>query len=125
LIIIERYHEVIERILELLDTMKEGLDYIQTQLSELKYEEALVVMKDLIDALDSIDSSIQPMENELPQNEIGVLTASLKLCLNKAVGSFDQNNGVNIDSIVEKEVIPEFTSWREEIEKVLRPYIIS
>jgi len=121
----EKYREVIERILELLNTMEEGLDYVQNQLGELKYEEALIVVKDLIDALDSIDSSIQPMDNKLPQNNISALSSSLKACFDKVVGKFDQNNEVIIDSLLEKEVIPEFARWREEIDKVLRPYIIS
>jgi len=125
LIIIEKYREVIERILELLDTMEEGLDYIQKQLSELKYEEALVVLNDVIDAVHSIDSSIQPMEDKLPQNDISTLFSSFKEGLNKAVERFKQNNEVNIESLLEKEIISAFKSWREEVEKVLRPYVAS
>jgi len=124
LIIIKKYQEVIEKILELLDTMEEGLDYVQNQVRKLKYEDAFIVMNDLIDALDSIDSSIQPMQNELQQNNINALSSALKVCLNKVVERFDQNNEVNIDSLLENEVILEFTKWKEEIERVLRPYII-
>jgi len=125
LIIIEKYREVIERILELLDTMEEGLDFIQNQLSELKYEEALVVLNDVIDAVFSIDSSIQPMEKMLPQNDINELSLLFRESLNKAVERYNQNNEVNIDGLLQKEIIPQFKRWREEVEKVLRHYIVS
>lgn len=125
MIIIEKYREVIERILELLDTMEEGLDFIQNQLSELKYEEALVVLNDVIDAVFSIDSSIQPMEKMLPQNDINELSLLFRESLNKAVERYNQNNEVNIDGLLQKEIIPQFKRWREEVEKVLRHYIVS
>jgi len=125
LVIIEKYREIIERILELLNTMEEGLEFIQIGLSELKYEEAQIVLKDVIDAVHSIDSSIQPMQSGLPQNNISTLSSLLKKSLDKALERFDQNNELNINSLLENETYPAFKSWREEIEKVLRPYILS
>ncbi|HHW04247.1 MAG TPA: hypothetical protein GXX35_15845 [Thermoanaerobacterales bacterium] len=125
MVIIEKYREIIERILELLNTMEEGLEFIQIGLSELKYEEAQIVLKDVIDAVHSIDSSIQPMQSGLPQNNISTLSSLLKKSLDKALERFDQNNELNINSLLENETYPAFKSWREEIEKVLRPYILS
>jgi len=105
--------------------MEEGLEFIQIGLSELKYEEAQIVLKDVIDAVHSIDSSIQPMQSGLPQNNISTLSSLLKKSLDKALERFDQNNELNINSLLENETYPAFKSWREEIEKVLRPYILS
>jgi len=121
----DRYREVIERILELLDTMKEGLDYVQVQLTELKYEEALVVIKDIVDALDSIYNSIQPMESQLPENNLVAFTASIKYNLDNVIKSYEQGKEAYVSEQIEKGIVPSFLVWKKEIERVLRPYVIS
>jgi len=121
----DKYREVIERILELLDTMKAGLDYIQLKLSELKYEEALIVIKDIVDALDSIYNSIQPMESQLPENNLVAFTASIKYNLDNVIKSYEQGKEAYVAEQIEKGILPSFLVWKGELERVLRPYIIS
>ncbi|SNS48924.1 hypothetical protein SAMN05446037_101165 [Anaerovirgula multivorans] len=120
-----KYYEVIQQILPLLDTIKEGILHIQNQLVELRYEEALTLLQDAMKGIASIDSVMQPIYDELPENNIDTLFVVVKESMNKAVDSYEQGSESNLENQIEKEVLPSFKAWKEEMEKVLKPYVVS
>ncbi len=120
-----KYHEVIEKSLQLLETTEEGLAYIQNQLEELRYEEAFIVLKDVMEAIASIEDAIYPMKDGLPENDIDILAASLRESMNKAVSSYEQGKEVDLEKQISENILTSFKNWREEIKRIFAPYVVS
>lgn len=125
LIIIEKHYEVIKKVLELLDTIEEGFEHVQKHLIELQYENAFVVMNDIIQGISSIGRAIQPMMDKLPQNDINTLLGDINKGMKKVVSNFEQGKEVNIQNQIVVEILPAFNNWKNELEKILKPYLSS
>lgn len=121
----EKYYEVIERTLQLLETIEEGFDYIQNQVAELRYEEAFTILQDIMEGIDSIERAIYPMKDGLVENNIDILAVSVRESMNKTVSIYEQSKEVDLENQMAKEIFPAFRSWKEEIERVLMPYVVS
>ena len=65
------------------------------------------------------------MIDELEENEILDRTAKLKNKLNLLIAEYEKDKEQNFHEIVKLSLEPAFRRWKEEIEKVLRPYIVS
>lgn len=125
LISVKKYYEVIEKSLQLLETIEEGLIYIQKQLEELRYEEGFTVLKDAMEAIVSIESAIHPMKDGLQENCLDVLAVAIKESMKKAINSYENGKELDLGEQIEKEILPSFMKWKEEVERVLNPYILS
>ena len=123
--IIYKYIEVIQQILPLLNTIEEGILHTKHQLAELRYEQALVMFQDVMEGIASIENAIYPMKNELPKNDIESLFIALKEGINNAISSYEHSKETNIENQISEEVLPAFLTWKQEMEKVLKPYAVS
>jgi len=125
LISVKKYYEVIEKSLQLLETIEEGFVYIQNQLAELRYEEGFTVLKDAMEAIASIENAIHPMKDGLPENSLDDLVAVVKENMDKAINSYEQSKETELEEQIEKEILPSFMKWKEEVKRVLNPFILS
>ena len=121
----KKYYEVIERILQLLETIEEGFIYVKEQLEKLHYEEGFIVIKDAMEAIESIENALKPIKAKLPENDLDDFTAAIKHNMDNAINSYEQGKEVYLVEQIEKEILPSFLKWKEELERVLRPYVIS
>ncbi|KAB3539659.1 hypothetical protein F8154_00460 [Alkaliphilus pronyensis] len=121
----EKYYEVIRRIIELIDTLEEGIIHLEKQLTEHRYEESVVMLQDLLEAISSIANAIEPMDGELPENNISSLSQNLIKGIQKTVDSYSEDKEVNLSVEAQEYIIPNYISWRDEIAKTLKPYIQS
>lgn len=117
--------EVIYNIFPLLDTMEEGILHLKKQTFELRYEEAFVSLQDLVEAMGIIENVIYPMQDKLPKNNINLLLDKLKENINKAINSYEYGKEVMLEGQLENQIYPVFINWKEEIEMILKPYILS
>jgi len=122
---IEQYYEVIERILELLDTLEEGISYAGEQSAELQYEDALVTLNDVMEGIISIFNAMKPMRNEMEKNNIDTLLADIEAAMRKVVDSYEQDRKFYLEREITEEVLPYFKNWKHEVERVLKLYIAS
>jgi len=121
----KKYHEVIERILQLLETIEEGFIYVKEQLEKLHYEEGFIVIKDAMEAIESIENALKPIKAKLPENNLDVLTLTIKRNMDNAINSYEQGKEVYLVEQIEKETLPSFLAWKEGLERVLNPYLFS
>lgn len=121
----EKYTEVIHKILELTETMQEGLDYIDRQLSDLKYEQACAVLADIVEAEERIQDSLKMMANELQDNCIEDCTNELRSILGKTMQYYENGEAAKMQDTVETCLIPVYRKWRDEIRRALEPYVLS
>ncbi|MDF2802269.1 MAG: hypothetical protein K0S61_2172 [Anaerocolumna sp.] len=122
---IKKHYQVIENILELLNTIEEGILYAQSQIAELLYEEAFTILQDTMEGISCIESALEPMKSELIDNNIDILFIDLKEKVGKVVDSKAQEQQSDLEGQISKEIFPIFLRWKEEMEKTLKPYIVS
>lgn len=121
----EKHKEVIERILELLETIATGIVHIQKQLSEIRYEEAFSLLQDTVLGIVSIEDALVPIMPKFRGNNIENLADILRNNLSKAVSSYEQAQEINLEKQLEKDILPAFKEWKAEVERMLKPYVVS
>lgn len=114
--------EIINNILPLLSTIEEGLQHVKQLLSELKYEEALGFLENTMIGIGSIDDAIKPMQPELEENKIEPLGTALKASMDVVVDTYEIEKEEELENQIDK-VIETFANWKQEIERILTPYI--
>ena len=60
-------------VLDITDTMMEGFNFVTSRILDGRYNEAIVVIKDILDAYNAINSQINTFIRYLPQNNILIL----------------------------------------------------
>lgn len=117
--------KIIIGILELLETMEEGLFYIKEKLAELNIEATTTVFEGFIDAFSSVETTIIPILDILEDNEIVEKTDELRKRIEVMVEEYGKKNGQKFYETIQLYLGPAFKSWKEEIELLLRPYVVS
>ncbi|MCT4619787.1 MAG: hypothetical protein N4A62_10415 [Marinisporobacter sp.] len=121
--------EVAFNILQLLSTIEEGINYIQKQLTELRYEEAFVLLKDVVDGIASIDKTLKPMEvkiKALQDEKIKRAKENLNQYITEMVMlyKYKSKNHEELEKTLNL-VINTFNVWKEEIEIIIRCKVAS
>lgn len=116
---------VIFNILNLLEIMEEGLMYVKQKIMELNIEASITVMIDTIDAFYAIEGTINPMLDQLEENEILQKTDELRRKLDIMAKEYEKDNGQKFYEIIQLSLEPAFKKWKEEIELSIRPYVAS
>ena len=93
-------------------------------MSELRFEEALGLLEDSALGIASIKQSLEPI-SEIPKDKISYLITDLKNSILKVVENYEKGKQELIENQIEKEVIPSFKNWKQELEATLKPYTIS
>jgi hypothetical protein len=117
--------QVFNQTLGLLDTLKEGLEHTSSLIVDGKGEEALEMIYDVLAGVESIISALSPLLEQLPANNLQVLEADMSDKFNKLIDIFKLNDGVLLISHLSSDLLPAFSEWKREIEKLLMPYILS
>lgn len=117
--------ETFKQIVELLDILSEGFEYTSALIVENKLDEALEMLYNIIAGIDSIINNLNPHVDELPGNDLQNLGVVMSDELNKLIDIFKTNNAAVIESHITSNLGPAFLAWKIEIEKLLRPFVLS
>ncbi len=117
--------DVIKNILNLLETMEEGIVYIEGKLEDLELEETTNVLSDIIGAYSAVESALVPLIDDIGENQIEIKSDIFRGQLDTLVMDYERNNGQKAYEILNASVKPAFEAWREEIEISLRPFVVS
>ena len=123
--IIEQYLDVFKRILELSQTIEEGFEHVQEYMKKLEYENALVVLNDINDGFESIESFLEVIIQALPENEIINMKTLLKNNLNNVIYYLKQNESNKARILLDITLLPDIKNWQNELNRILSPYIYS
>lgn len=111
--------QIVKQIFPLLRTMEKGINHVQKQLSELRYEEALTVLENTMHGIICIEKAIRNMQEVLPESQIDVLTEKIKDCMSKVVDNYDNETESYLKEHIANEMLPIFSDWKAEIERSL------
>lgn len=117
--------EVFKQTLTLLDTLSQGLEYTSFLIAESKYDEALEMMYDSLSGIESIINSLNPVMDQFPANELPGLGLDMSDKFNILIELFKKKDGVLLKDYLLSDVSPAFSEWKREIERLLRPFILS
>lgn len=120
----EKYIEVLTRILELSDTLQEGIEHIQLKLAEEKIEDAKILLHDVAEALEAIDQSLSPIEEELPDNSFNYLIYNLLKEIKEILILIEGNQMEMAAERPAKKLIPTCQAWKQELQKVIGPLVL-
>jgi len=117
--------EVMRQIIELTETMEEGLEHIKDTLNQRTPKKAIRMLLDTTTAFTHIETVVEPMLTELPENSIEEKTDRLRSALAIMVSEYEENNGLRGREILQFTLEPAFKDWRAELQEVLMPYTLS
>ncbi|MCT4605049.1 MAG: hypothetical protein N4A64_02945 [Marinisporobacter sp.] len=121
----KKYYDVIYKIFDLLQTIEDGLVYIQDKMKELKIEEAFQILNDIICGMESIETAMEPLMKKLIENDLEIRIEYFRESLYALTYDYKKNNGNYIMKILEFQVFPCFNRWKTQLENCLRPYVLS
>ncbi len=121
----EKYLEVINRIMRLTETILEGIGYVKAQINETNYHEAMVVLDDISKGIESIHNSIEPIMERLPDNNIEILTDMLNQQLEQVDKGMENGKELEVLQKIDTKLIPAFNAWKIEVHRLLKPYTLS
>lgn len=119
-----KYIEVMQRILGLSETMEEAISYMDSQIRESRFEQALVTLEDIMDAQVCICEAMVPFQARLENNGIEDYSQELQRVLGETVKLFKRGDALQMQLAVKNNLATAFTSWQEELRRVLEPYVL-
>lgn len=115
--------QLMSDLLDICDSMDEGFDFIVTRISDKNYNEAAVVMQDILDAHMTIDSQINTFSRFLSVNNLHAVDIQFKNSLQEAVLHFNNDTWDILENQILQRVMPHFLLWKNELRNIFTPYI--
>jgi len=114
--------EIIFKILSLLSTIEEGLRYVQSQLTESKYSEALLTLEEVIEGIMGIDKAINLIKSEYEESlykELRKIRENLNRYIAKMIILYEDENYEKLERNM-KLLIKVFVKWRECVKAIIK-----
>lgn len=112
--------DVIQRVLELIETGNEAIDYVQNKVLEGNYEAAYSVFVDIVELFVAVEAVIRSMQPELKPGDIG---NDLSAVFNRIVTCYEDKNYSNLSSLVVGMLIPSYGKWYKSIQKKVKEFV--
>ncbi|MED4461198.1 hypothetical protein [Metabacillus fastidiosus] len=115
--------DIMRQSLDLQETVLEGLEHVQKQISEGKFEDTISLFRDIVQAFFSIESSLKCLPDQILIDE--VIIDNIRGSLNIAVNAYESKNYMNVQEVIEFKIIPMYKEMKIQLEQTFNPYIIS
>ena len=117
--------EVIQKSLDLAETMQSGIEYIRIGFAQGRFEEMLPMLQEGTQAFISIQQALSGRTEGITSRFLNNHTRKIQKGLNQLVSAYEMMNWDQASKAMEYEVVPGFLQWREEIERHYRPAVVS
>ena len=119
--------EVINNILPLLSTIEEGLNHIKKQLAEVSYEEAFMLLQDSIMGIIAIEDALKPMGKDIEAlDNLKIIQAKQELnqYMDEVITLYENKRYEELEKKLQL-MLDAFIIWKEALEIVIRPIVVS
>lgn len=120
--LINSFH-VMSQLLDICDSIEEGLDYIVATISDGDYNNIFRVILDILKAHTAINLQMSKFSKFLSENNLISVNEEFKNSLLKVAEYFNNEEWVLFESHLVQQVRPCFLSWKKEMDSTLSPYI--
>ncbi|MFD2881220.1 hypothetical protein ACFTAO_43605 [Paenibacillus rhizoplanae] len=111
-------------ILDICDSIDEGFNFIAAKLSDKNYDEAAIVMQDIIDAYTTISLEIDKLCEFIDMQNVNLVIKQFKYILLEVVVHFNDNRWDELEEELSQQIIPNFLLWKKnELSNTFSPYI--
>ncbi|MCU6792941.1 hypothetical protein OB236_12505 [Paenibacillus sp. WQ 127069] len=121
----ERYLEVMKLTAELSETCLEGIEHIPVQIERGLFEESMRLFVDVISAYSHIERSLLLIGRLLPMERIEDLNALIITSIEEIVDLYENLEWTKVLYIIRTRLIVIFVDWRNSIQTLVFPYILS
>lgn len=116
---LEGKREVFDYILDLTDTMLEGMEHLKNRMQEGYFEDTCYLYFDIVKAIASIYDALEPLIPQLGDNRIEDFTGELNRVNEKMVEIYEQKQFEIAKDNMEFQLLPAFKKWKIELERCL------
>lgn len=121
----EKVIEIIDRSLELTNTIEEGLRHMNYLIGELQYEGAFQMFNDVAEAIFSIEKATLPLIAEGPEHGLAELANRLREAISVVLKDYEDKNVNLAPDHMENGLMPAYIQWKAELTRVLNVYKLS
>jgi len=120
-----KYIGIMKRTTELADTCLKGLEHIRSKLNQGEFNSTLMMFHDSANAFHQMQKSIQTVLKELPDNELELLSDSLRDTIELVVSTYEQEDRGKVLEILQFTLLPQYKKWQDELNRCFQPYLLS
>ena len=117
--------EISYRMLELLATVDEALGHMEQQLAELRLEESMLLFQDVATAIGSIIASALPLIKQEEDDLLLQTLSPLRESISCLVDCYEQEDLQAVQTVLASRLLPAYRGWRDEVERRLRPFVLT
>ncbi|MEN6349901.1 MAG: hypothetical protein ABFD08_10960 [Syntrophomonas sp.] len=118
-------YELIGQLLELSRTVGEGIEHINGRFNAGRYEDALVLLPDVVQAFVSIQQAIGTISIQLTPNKTDALMTVVNNSLNHVCTAYEQQKWGLANETIQYELFPAYLEWKAELERCFGSYVAS
>lgn len=112
-----KQYEVMQRIMDLLPTMEEGLVYIKQKMLPGDIQKTTNMFYDVTAAFSGIEEALAGLDIE--KANLNEKASKLRRTLDIIAGDYEINEGKKVEAIMQFTLEPAFKGWKEELEQVI------
>ena len=112
-----KQYEVMQRIMELLPTMEEGLVYARQKMLPGEMQQTTNMLYDVTAAFSGIEGALAGLDIE--KDNLNEKASKLRRALDIIAGDQESNEGKQVLEIMQFTLEPAFKGWKEELEQVI------
>ena len=118
----EQKRDLARRMLEIMETMEEALQYMQVQLKELKLEAGKELFGDFAMAAGRLTEFLPEFSRDERREELLQVLREFRDAISAMQDAFVGGELPQMQQVLEQVLLPAFTAWREEARKLLLPW---
>ncbi len=120
-----KYINVMRQAKGLSDTCLESLKHIKSKFNQGEFESTMMMFHDSANAFYQMQKSIQTVLKELPDNELELLSDSLRDTIELVVSTYEQEDRGKVLEILQFTLLPQYKKWQDELNRCFQPYLLS
>lgn len=118
----EQKRDLARRMLEIMETMEEALQYMQTQLDELKLEAGKELFSDFAMGAGRLTELLPEFFMEERKEQLVQVLRELRDAISGMQDAFTGGELPQMQQVLAQILLPAFTAWREEARGLLLPW---
>lgn len=83
------------------------------------------MLDDVLAAYARIEKALQPVLSSLEENKIVELTNNIRSSFDIVVSALEQGEGAKAQEVMQFNLLPSYKTWLLELNRILKPYIVS
>ncbi len=116
--------DLMRRIIELLETCLEGLEYAKTKMNEGDFENGIIMLHNMVDGYYQAELFLQPLMKDFPANQIERLDKALRNSFELVASAYEHGDSARAMELMQFGVVPNFKKWQAELNQCFAAHSI-